>query len=55
MSIESEIKRAITCKYDIEIKYEKYNGETSKRKVSNTTMTILKVIVILEMRKERFE
>lgn len=35
MSIESEIKRAITCKYDIEIKYEKYNGETSKRKVSN--------------------
>lgn len=35
MSIESEIKRAITYKYDIEIKYEKYNGETSKRKVSN--------------------
>lgn len=35
MSIESEIKRAITYKYDIEIKYEKYNGETSQRKVSN--------------------
>lgn len=35
MSIESEIKQAITYKYDIEIKYEKYNGEASKRKVSN--------------------
>lgn len=35
MSIESEIKRAITYKCDIEIKYEKYNGETSKRKVSD--------------------
>lgn len=35
MSIESEIKRTITYKYDIEIKYEKYSGETSQRKVSD--------------------
>ena len=35
MSIESEIKRAITLGYDIEIRYEKYGGEVSQRKVSN--------------------
>ena len=35
MSIESEIKRAITHGYDIEIRYEKYGGELSQRRVSN--------------------
>lgn len=35
MSIESEIKRAITYGSDIEIKYEKYSGETSQRRISN--------------------
>lgn len=35
MSIESELKRAIINGYDIEIKYVKYGGETSHRKISN--------------------
>ena len=35
MSIESEIKRAIIHGYDIEIRYEKYGGELSQRRVSN--------------------
>lgn len=35
MTIESEIKRAIALGCDIEIKYEKYNGETSQRILSN--------------------
>lgn len=33
--IESEIKRAIDSGSDIEIKYEKFNGEKSQRRVSN--------------------
>ncbi|MGN0030208.1 MAG: CFI-box-CTERM domain-containing protein [Marinilabiliaceae bacterium] len=33
-SIESEIKRAIDSGSDIEIRYEKQNGETSQRRVS---------------------
>lgn len=35
MSIESEINRAIKNGNDVEIIYEKYDGETSKRRVSN--------------------
>lgn len=34
MTIESEIRRAVNGGYAIEIKYEKYSGEVSQRKVS---------------------
>lgn len=65
MSIESEIKRAITLGYDIEIRYEKYGGEVSQRKVSNihttmslaildTAMPILKDFAISGTKKELF-
>lgn len=37
MSIEKEIERAIANGYDIEIKYVKYNGESSQRRLSNIT------------------
>ena len=35
MTVESELKRALRNGYDIEIKYKKYGGEISRRKVSN--------------------
>lgn len=35
MSVESEVRRAMRNGCDIEIKYEKYGGEISRRRVSN--------------------